>query len=212
MKYTRSYMILSSIFIASLLTSNIIAVKIVDIFGLNLPASIVVFPISYVIEDVVAEIYGFRRARQMILLGFFGNLLAVLFITIAISLPSAPFWGDQSKFIDILGSSWRILLASFTAFLVGSISNAWVMSKMKVLTKGRFLWLRTTASTVVGEGLDTLIFILLAFSIVFQQKDLYSMMLTQWVFKIGYEVMITPVTYFVVGLLKKNGEQVIDEH
>ncbi|MGB9613835.1 MAG: queuosine precursor transporter, partial [Candidatus Margulisiibacteriota bacterium] len=176
---------------------------IVDLFGYYLPAGIIVFPITYILGDVLTEVYGYGRARTVIWLGFFSNLLLVLFILVAQVLPSAPFWGNQVAFETILGYTPRLLMASFLGYLAGSFSNSFVLSKMKILTKGRWLWTRTIGSTFVGEGIDSLLFISLAFWGTSPNKVLLSMIITQWLFKTLYETMITPLTYLAVSFIKK---------
>jgi len=201
--FSNYFLLLASIFIACLITSNVIAVKIVNIVGLTLPAGVIIFPVNYIINDVLTEIYGYQKARLVIILGFLANVIFVIGVLSAIVLPSAVFWENQNAFISILGFTPRLLTASMTAYLVGSISNAWVMERMKVLTNGKMLWTRTIGSTVIGEGLDSLIFITIAFVGHLPFEIIVSMVFTQWLFKLGYEAIVTPVTYRVVTLFKK---------
>lgn len=201
-KYSSLFVFFTVLFTVSLLTANIIAVKIISLFGFFVPAGIIIFPISYILGDVLTEVYGYENTRGIIWLGFFANLLMVIAIFIAQNLPSAPFWTNQAAFSTILGYTPRLLLASFTAFLVGSFANSFVMSKMKLLTKGKMLWSRTIGSTIVGEGLDSSIFISIAFWGVFPSTNLFSLILTQWAIKSLYEIVATPLTYAVVGFLK----------
>lgn len=201
-KYSSLFVFFAILFTACLLTANIVAVKIISLFGLFVPAGIIIFPISYILGDVLTEVYGFENTRTIIWFGFLANLLMVVAFFIAQHLPSAPFWTNQSSFDTILGYTPRLLLASFTAFLVGSFANSFVMSKMKILTKGRMLWTRTIGSTIIGEGLDSLIFILVAFIGAFTFPNLLFLILTQWVIKSLYEVIATPITYAIVGFLK----------
>ncbi|MCL5410000.1 MAG: queuosine precursor transporter [Patescibacteria group bacterium] len=195
-------LVFSSLFIASLLSANIIAVKIISIFGFFLPAGVIVFPISYILGDVLTEVYGYRKTKLIIWLGFFANLFLVLAIISAQHLQSAPFWDDQIAFDKILGYTPRLLTASFIAYLIGSFANSFVMSKMKIITQGRWLWSRTVGSTVIGEGLDSLLFITIAFIGTIPFSVLGGLIVTQWVFKVLYEVVMTPVTYKVVSSLK----------
>ena len=197
------FVVVVAIFITCLLIANIIAVKLVNIFGLTVPAAIVIFPISYICGDVLTEVYGYRRARQVIWLGFTCNLLAVVAIWAGQMLPGAAFWDAQAAYVRILGFTPRLLVASFCAYLVGEFANSIVMARMKVLTAGRMLWTRTIGSTIVGEGLDSLIFITIAFLGVIPPGGILSAIVTQWLFKVAYETLATPLTYAVVNFLKR---------
>lgn len=204
--YSFWFVATAAIFATCLITSNIIAVKLIEIKGVVLTAGIIIFPISYIFGDILTEVYGYRKARRVIWLGFFCNLMAVLAIIAAQSIPSAHFWDGQSAFERVLGYSPRILSASFVAYLVGEFSNSYILAKMKVYTGGRWLWLRTMASTFVGEGLDSLFFMIIAFLGQIPLADLIFAILAQWIVKSLYEVMATPVTYWVVGFLKRNDQ------
>lgn len=203
----------AGVFITALIVSNIVAVKLMDVGGLVLPAAVVVFPISYIVGDVLTEVYGYSQARRVIWLGFGCNLLAVAAIWVAGAMPPAVFWApNQAAFDTILGYTPRLLAASFAAYLVGEFANAAVLAKMKVVTKGRFLWTRTIGSTFVGQGLDSAVFITLAFAGMMPLAVLPVTIVTQWLFKTAYEVAATPVTYLVVGWLKRvEGLDVFDE-
>lgn len=209
--YSKWFLLIVALFVTCLITANIIAVKLVTVFGLIVPAAVIVFPISYILGDVLTEVYGYERARQVIWLGFICNLIAVLAIWIAGSLPPAPFWVDQAAYESILGYTPRLLGASFIAYLVGEFSNSFVLAKMKIATKGRWLWTRTIGSTLVGQGLDSLVFITLAFIGTIPTAGLLSAIVTQWLFKSVYEAAATPLTYIVVNFLKiKEGVNVFD--
>lgn len=197
------FVFLAILFTTCLLTANIIAVKIISLFGYFVPAGIIIFPISYILGDVLTEAYGYENAKKVIWLGFFANLIMVIAIAIGQYLPPAPFWTNQKSFETILGYTPRLLIASFTAFLVGSFANSFVMSKMKILTKGNMLWSRTIGSTIVGEGLDSLIFISIAFFATVPSAVLLSLILIQWTIKTIYEIIATPFTYWTVGFIKK---------
>jgi queuosine precursor transporter len=212
----RWFHLVMAVFVTTLITSNIIAVKLVNIGGLYLPAAVILFPIAYIFGDVLTEVYGYARARQVIWTGFACNLLAVGAIWTAGVLPAAPFWAPapyaspeeaQQAYQAILGFAPRILLASFMAFLVGEFLNAYVLARLKIATGGRFLWVRTIVSTVFGQGADSMVFISVAFVGVFAGADLLTAILSQWGFKVAYEVVATPFTYLVVNALKKS-EQV----
>jgi len=201
--YTIWFVGVVAIFVTSLITANIAAVKLIDIFGLIVPAGIIIFPVSYIVGDILTEVYGYRQARRVIWLGFFCNLLSVLALVVGQVLPAAAFWDGQEAYERILGFTPRLLLASFVAYLVGEFANSYVLSRMKVATKGRFLWIRTIASTFVGQGLDSLIFILIAFAGTTPTDALFTAILSQWLFKTAYEALATPVTYVVVNHIKK---------
>jgi hypothetical protein len=204
------FVIVVAVFLTSLLIANIIAVKLISIFGLILPAGTIIFPISYICGDVLTEVYGYRRARQVIWLGFACNLLAVTAIWGAQVLPGAAFWEAQAAYERILGFTPRLLLASFCAYLLGEFANAIVLARMKVLTQGRMLWARTIGSTVVGQGLDSLLFVTIAFLGTIPAAGLLTTIVTQWLVKVAYEALATPLTYAVVNFLKR--EEGIDTY
>ena len=208
------FVAVAMVFVTCLITSNIIAVKLVALGGLVVFAAIVIFPLSYIFGDVLTEVYGYRRARLVIWLGFGCNLLAVVAIIIGQLLPpAAPFQDAQAAYERILGYSPRLLGASFVAYLIGEFSNSLVLAKMKVATEGRWLWARTIGSTIVGEGLDTLVFNTLAFVGTFPAAVLVNSILSAWLLKVVYETLATPFTYAVVTFLKrKEGMDVYDRH
>lgn len=200
-----------ALFVTALITSNVIAVKLIMVGGLVLPAAIIVFPISYILGDVLTEVYGFRAARRVIWLGFACNLFAVATIWLGGLLPAAPFWGGQDAYETILGFTPLVLLASFAAYLVGEFANAFVLARMKVAMRGRHLWMRTIGSTLVGQGLDSAVFITVAFVWVMPLPELVTAIVAQWLVKSAYEALATPLTYAVVGHLKrKDGVDVYD--
>lgn len=203
MKVSFWFVVIASIFVTCLITANIIAVKLIFLFGFLLPAGVIVFPLSYLFGDVLTEVYGYGATRYVIWLGFTCNLLAVVAFYIGGLAPAAPFWHDQTAYDTILGFTPRLLLASFIAYLVGEFTNSFVLAKLKIATKGRWLWTRTIGSTLVGEGLDTLIFISIAFWGIIPPQLILTTILTQWAFKVVYEVVATPFTYWVVGFLKR---------
>ena len=202
-QYSGWFVVIVAIFVTCLIVANIIAVKLVGIYGLIIPAGTIVFPLSYICGDVLTEVYGYRRARQVIWLGFGCNLLAVVAIWLGQELPGAVFWDAQAAYERILGFTPRLLVASFIAYLFGQFSNSWVMAKMKLWTQGRNLWARTIGSTIVGEGLDSLIFVLIAFAGIIPAGGLLTTILTQWLVKVAYETLVTPLTYLVVNFLKQ---------
>ena len=204
MTYSLRFIVLVALFITCLIAANITAVKLISVFDLLLPAAIVIFPVSYILGDVLTEVYGYRQARRVIWLGFLCNLIVVATIWIGLVLPAAGFWDGQDAYERILGSTPRILAASFLAYLVGEFANAFVLAKMKIATEGRFLWARTIGSTLVGQGLDSLVFIALAFAGSIPLAALAGAIVTQWLVKSAYEAAATPVTYAVVGYLKRS--------
>ena len=203
MTYSHRFIVLVALFITCLIAANITAVKLIAVFGLLLPAAIVIFPVSYILGDVLTEVYGYRQARRVIWLGFLCNLVVVATIWIGQMLPAAGFWDGQAAYERILGLAPRILAASFLAYLVGEFANAFVLAKMKIATAGRWLWARTIGSTLVGQGLDSTIFITLAFVGVIPLGALVAAIVTQWLVKSAYEAAATPLTYAVVGYLKR---------
>jgi uncharacterized integral membrane protein (TIGR00697 family) len=210
-QYSIMFVLVVAIFITSLITANIIAVKLIGIGDLVLPAGTIIFPVSYIFGDVLTEVYGYSRARRVIWLGFFCNLVAVVAIWIAQILPPASFWQGQNAYEQILGYTPRLLLASFVAYLVGEFANSFVISKMKIFTRGRWLWMRTIGSTLVGQGFDSFVFIAVAFMGSIPAAGLLSTILTQWLVKSGYEALATPLTYAVVNFLKQvEGTDVYD--
>ncbi|OGO40725.1 MAG: transporter, partial [Chloroflexi bacterium RBG_16_57_9] len=163
MKVSQWFVVIAAVFVTALITANIMAVKLVSVFDLVLPAAVVIFPVSYIFGDILTEVYGYRQARRVIWLGFFCNLLAVVAIWLGQMLPAASFWDAQAAYERILGYTPRLLAASFLAYLVGEFANAFILAKMKIATQGRWLWTRTIGSTLIGQGLDSLVFITLAF-------------------------------------------------
>jgi len=196
--------VVTALFVTSLLTANIIAVKLVAFGDLIVPAGVVIFPLSYIFGDVLTEVYGYRQARRVIWLGFLCNLLMVAAIWVGGLLPAAGFWDAQPAYERILGFTPRLLAASFAAYLVGEFANSYVLARLKIATRGRWLWTRTIGSTLVGQGLDSTVFITLAFMGIMPGVDaLLSAILTQWVLKSTYEIVVTPLTYVVIGFLKR---------
>ncbi len=202
-RYSHWFLLVASVFVTCLITSNVIAVKLVNIFGLVLPAAILIFPISYIFGDVLTEVYGYRQARRVIWLGFFCNLITVVAVWLGQILPAASFWDGQAAYERILGYTPRLLGASFAAYLVGEFANSFVLAKMKIATKGRWLWTRTIGSTLVGQALDSVVFMTLAFTGTIPWSGLANAIVVQWLSKSAYEAIATPLTYGVVTFLKK---------
>jgi queuosine precursor transporter len=200
MRLSPYFVAITAFFVTALVIANVIAVKLVEIGDRVFPAGLVVFPLSYLLGDVLTEVYGFRAARAVILLGFACNLLALAAIQIAIVLPAAPFFTGQEAYKETLGTTWRIFLASLAAYVVGELANSAVLARMKIATRGRYLWTRTIGSTIVGEGLDSLVFVTLAFA---GRAPLLDPMLTTWAIKVVWESTATPLTYALVNTLKR---------
>src|SRR5262249_54420718 len=196
------FLVITALFVTSLIAANVIAVKIIEPFGWVVPAGIIIFPATYIFGDILTEVYGYARARQVIWLGFFCNLLFVLAIVAGERVPAASFWDGQQAYERILGYTPRLLLASFTAYLGGEFLNSFVLARLKVATRGRFLWLRTISSTVAGQGLDSLIFGTIAFIGEVPDAALREIIWHNWVLKVAYETLATPLTYLIVTYLK----------
>ena len=193
--------IIIAVFITCLITANIIAVKVISLGPFILPAAIFVFPLSYIFGDVLTEVYGYRVARRVIWLGFICNLIFVFFAWVGQVLPPADFWEGQGSYKSILGYTPRLLAASFLGYLVGEFANSAILARMKILTRGRWLWSRTIGSTIIGQGLDTSIFITLAY--IGTGATVPTMILHHWFAKVVIEAVCTPGTYAIVNWLKR---------
>ncbi len=204
MRVTPLLLVIAALFVTALVTANIVAVKLFGVMGAVLPAAVIIFPVSYILADVLTEVYGYATARAVIWLAFLCNAIAVFFFWAAGALPPAPGWDAQGPYQRILGYTPRLLAASFAGYLVGEFANAFVLSRMKLLSKGRWLWARTIGSTLIGEGLDTLIFIPVAFGGALPNGTLARLVLNQWLAKVAFETAATPVTYAVIGFLKRH--------
>jgi uncharacterized integral membrane protein (TIGR00697 family) len=199
----RYFSVVSSVFVAVLLISNTVGVKLFSVGPLNLPGGIVVFPISYIFGDVLTEVYGYRESRKIIWTGLACVvLMAAVYLLVEI-LPPAPFWKEQRAYAAILGFAPRVAAASILAYFCGEFSNSYVLAKMKIMTGGRKLWMRTIGSTVIGEGVDTVVFCVVAFAGVFPPAAILSVIGANYLVKVLYEVVATPVTYAIVGYLKR---------
>jgi uncharacterized integral membrane protein (TIGR00697 family) len=205
----RSYRYLDVItvsFVVVLLLSNIVAVKPVRIWNflqLDLDSGTLLFPISYIFGDVLVEVYGYRRSRRVIWMGFGFNLLAALLFSVIVWLPPSPEWQMQGAFAMILGQTPRIVAGSLIAFWCGEFVNSYIMAKMKIWTGGRYLWTRTIGSTMVGQAVDTVLFQAIAFAGVWDTGLLLRVIVWNYTAKVLYEALATPVTYAVVGFLKR---------
>jgi uncharacterized integral membrane protein (TIGR00697 family) len=201
MRISHRFLFIAAVFLTCLITSNTIAVKVVSFGSFVLPAAIFVFPLSYLFGDIITEVYGYTWSRRVIWIGFVCNCIFVFFTWVGQYMPAAPFWSGQDAYQAIFSYTPRLLASSFLGYLAGSFVNSYILARMKVVTRGRWLWSRTIASTIVGEGLDTAIFILFAY----WGTPVFSpiMILNHWLVKVGIEVVLTPLTYLVVNSLKK---------
>lgn len=212
-KVSVPFMLLGILFNVCLIAANLLETKVIQVFGITVTAGLLVFPISYIINDCIAEVWGFRKARLIIWSGFAMNFFVVALGLIAVAIPAAPFWEGEEHFDFVFGMAPRIVIASLTAFLVGSFLNAYVMSKMKVASGGKNFSVRAILSTIVGETADSLIFFPVAFGGVIAWPELLIMMGIQIILKSMYEVIILPVTIRVVNAIKKiDGSDVYDEN
>ena len=213
----RYYDFVMAAFVAILLLSNVTGAAKPAALNINgeqwiFGAGILFFPLGYVIGDVLTEVYGYARARRVIWAGF-GALLFMAFMSwVVVALPPAPGWDGQAAYESVFGQVWRIVFASITAFWAGEFVNSYVMARMKIWTGGKYLWTRTIGSTGVGQGIDSIIFYPLAFWGTWSNTQVISVMITNWLLKVGWEIVLTPVTYMVVGWLKrKEGVDIFDE-
>ena len=198
---TELYATLTGVFTACLIVSNIIAGKTFDFFSFVLPCGVIIFPVIYIVNDVLAEVYGYEKTRRVILLGFFMNLIAVIAYNITIMLPAPVFFENSEAFSVVLGSTLRLLVASFAAYLVGSLVNAKLMTYLKSWDDDK-LFFRCIVSTLFGEGLDAVIFIMIGFFGTMPIEALLLMIVVQALFKTVYEIILYPLTRYVIGGVK----------
>ncbi|WP_449473498.1 queuosine precursor transporter [Sphingobium chungangianum] len=191
-------------FVAILLLSNLIgAAKLSTVGGFTFGAGILFFPLGYVLGDVLTEVYGYARARRCVWAGFGAMLFMALMSWVVVKLPPAEGWPDQKAYEAVFGNTWRIVFASLAAFWAGEFANSFVLAKMKLLTQGKHLWMRTIGSTIVGQGVDSLLFYPLAFVGVWSNAQVLTVMVTNWMLKVTWEAVLTPLTYLVVNSLKR---------
>lgn len=210
--FSTLFLIITAVYVTCLLLSNLIAGKLWAVTETAmLPAAVVLFPVTYILGDVFTEVYGFKKARTIIWLGFVCNFFAVAVYIITIAMPHPSFFENQNAYEIVLGTTPRVTIASFIGYIFGEFSNSAVLSKLKVKTKGKHLWLRTILSTIVGEGFDSIIFITISFWGTMPNSALSQMILFQFLFKVFYEIIFTPVTYLIVKWIKKkDGVDVFD--
>ena len=201
-KISVTFMLLAVTFCVCLIVSNLMEIKTVDLGPLTITAGVIVFPISYILNDCIVEVYGFGKARLVIWLGFGMNMLVSLLLQLGVWLPGAESWTQQEAMTTIFGAVPRIFAASFIAFLCGSMVNAYVMSKMKIASGGRRFSLRAIVSSLWGEGVDSVIFFPLAFGGILAWSEIWMLIATQTLLKTVYEILILPVTMKVVKMLR----------
>ena len=203
---------LTTAFVVVLLVSNLVAQKVVRIplfsihghsDSISTSGAMLLFPITYIFGDIFTEIYGYAASRRAIWLGFFGTALLYAISALVIALPSDPEFHNQQAFVTVFWILPRILIASLAAFWAGEFANSYTMAKLKLITKGRWLWTRTVGSTVVGQAVDTTLVIVITFAGTFSVHKLVQIIVTGYFLKVGYEVVATPVTYLVVDWLKR---------
>jgi queuosine precursor transporter len=204
--------VLVALFVAVLLISNIASVKILSLWKFTFDGGTILFPLSYVFGDILTEVYGYRQSRRVIWLGFLSAFLMSLVFYIVQLLPPAEGWTNQQAYESILGFVPRLVTASLMAYFAGEFTNSFILSKMKIATKGKYLWTRTIGSTIVGEGIDTAVFCLVAFYGVLPAGQLITVMISNYIFKCLVEIVCTPLTYLLVGFLKKKENTDVYDH
>jgi uncharacterized integral membrane protein (TIGR00697 family) len=202
-KEYKFFNLITGFFVAVLLISNIASSKIVDFGPFTFDGGTILFPISYIFGDILTEVYGYRKSRQVIWIGFASAILMTIVFAIVGFLPSAQGWENQDAYIKILGTTPRIVAGSLVAYFAGEFSNSYILAKMKIFTRGRWLFTRTIGSTIVGEGVDTAFFASIAFAGTIPSSTLTALLISNYVFKVGFEAIATPLTYAVVGFLKR---------
>lgn len=206
------YVFFAILFTSCLLISNIVSVKLIQLGPWTVTAGIILFPVSYIVNDVISEIWGYRKARFVIWCGFIMNLLAILVYSASVAMEPSSFWNGQAGFSEVLQSTPRLALSSLLAYLTGSLINSMIMSKMKVQSKGKNFSLRAIVSTLFGESCDSILFITIAFAGTVPMNILVQMILIQIVLKTLYEIIVLPFTVLIVKYIrKKEGEEVFDE-
>lgn len=204
---SKLFLIITVVYVTCLLLSNLVAGKMWAVTSnITLPAAVILFPITYIFGDIFTEVYGFKNARIIIWLGFVCSFFAVGVYMITIGLPHPDFWTNQEAYATVLGTTPRVAAASFIGYLFGEFSNSMVLSKLKVMTGGKKLWVRTILSTLVGEGFDSVIFVTVSFWGTMENATLLQMIFFQYLFKVCYEIIFTPVTYAIVNWIKRKEE------
>jgi len=202
MKQYKYFDVILGLFVAVLLISNIASTKIIQIWKFTFDGGTILFPLSYIFGDILTEVYGYRKARKAIWVGFFSAFLMSAVLWVIGILKPAQGWDLQNSYIAILGQTPRIVGASLIAYFAGEFINSFILAKLKIITKGRWLWIRTIGSTIAGELIDTLLFCFIAFYGLYPNKLLLAIIISNYVFKVGLEIILTPATYKIVRFLK----------
>lgn len=200
---SNNIMIIAILYCTFLILSNLTASKIANIFGINITAALIFFPLTYIFDDILTEVYGFKVSRRMIWMGFIANAIVTFGALLAIHLPAAGFWPNQQAYELVFTASLRVFIASTVAYLFGEFINSIVLAKLKVFTSGKYLWLRIISSTSIGVGIDTTIFCIIAFSGMMPNKAIFQLFLVMYIFKVSYEIIALPITYKVISYLKR---------
>lgn len=203
LQHLRHFDTIEVLFVAIFLTSNIVSAKIISLWYFTFDGGTILFPLSYIITDILTEVYGYKKTRRVLWLGLMSAILLSFALIVIGLLPAAVGWENQEAYSKILGLAPRILIASIIAYFVGEFTNSYILAKMKIATNGRWLWTRTISSTIVGEFFDTLLFVTIAFYGVLDRQMLIVIIISNYVFKLGVEILFTPLTYMVVKYLKK---------
>ncbi|MDZ4384863.1 MAG: queuosine precursor transporter [Candidatus Moranbacteria bacterium] len=199
--------IIMALFVAVLLISNIASTKIVQLWQFSFDGGTLLFPLSYIFGDILTEVYGYKKAKKVFWVGFFSAGLMAVTLMVVTALPAAGDWPYQEAFKNILGLTPRIVLASLIAYFAGEFSNSYILAKLKIKTAGRHLWLRTIGSTLVGEGIDTVLFIFIAFWGVLSTELLIAVFVSNYIFKTAVEIIFTPITYKAIEFLKRKEDE-----
>jgi len=197
------YDLILGLFVAVILISNVASSKILSLGPFTFDGGTILFPISYIFGDILTEVYGYKRSRRVIWTGFFAAFLMSAVFMIVGKLPPAADWPNQEAYDKILGLTPRIVIASLIAYFAGEFSNSYTLAKMKIFSKGKFLWTRTIGSTIAGEGVDTLLFVFIAFYGIFPGNLILAILISNYLFKVCFEAAFTPFTYMIVGFLKR---------
>ena len=195
--------LITGLFVATLIISNIASTKIVEVWKFTFDGGTILFPLSYIFGDILTEVYGYRKSRQVIWIGFLCAFLMSFTLNLVGFIKPASGWEYQEAYMVILGQTPRIVAASLIAYFAGEFSNSYVLAKMKILTKGKWLFARTIGSTIVGEAIDTIIFVTVAFLGVYDNRLVFLIIISNYIFKVSLEIIFTPVTYVIVTFLKR---------
>jgi hypothetical protein len=211
-KKSKYFLYIAILFVSVLMIANTVAVKIIQIGIFSVAGGTLIFPISYIFGDILTEVYGYKASRKIIWAGFASIVLMSVVYWLVQLMPSAPFWQNQNDYVLILGAVPRIVIGSMIGYFAGEFSNSYVMSKMKIWTKGKHLWTRTVGSTVVGEGVDTILFSTVSFAGILPFSALITIIISGYILKVAYEIIITPITYIIVSWLKHKENMDIYDH